>query len=411
MQILILNSKFPFPFKDGGAIATYNLVKGLSNYFSKTYLLSFNTKKHFIEYENIPKKLFSKIFIDNFYINTDIKPLKALKNLLFSKKPYILERFYNKDFEAKLIKILKSNKFDIVQIEGLYLMQYANIVKKHSNALISYRAHNIEHEIWQSLSENNKNILLKYYSKNLTQRIFKYEKSVINKYDILIPISESDEVKFVKLGNNKPSITISVGFDKPENKVETVKTVVQSLYFIGSLEWQPNTEGILWFLKYCWQDLKKKYPNLKFYIAGRNAHQSFIDKLKYKDIIFEGELDDISEFIKYKRIMLVPLLSGSGMRVKIIEAFMHKKAVVSTSIGARGTITKNNKHLLIADNPNDFINQISKLIEDDNLYDSIIKNGYNLFLNEFDNSEISKQLFDFYKFAILPQRHEDTKKN
>ena len=396
MQILILNSKFPYPFKDGGAIATYNIVKGLSNHFNKTYLLSFNTKKHFISDENIPKKLFSKIIIDNFYINTDLKPFKALKNLLFSKKPYILERFYNKQFQEKLIGVLKSNKFDIVQIEGLYLMQYVDVIKKNSNALISYRAHNIENEIWQSLSENKRNILLKYYSKNLTKRIFKYEKSVINKYNLLVPISESDADKFTKLGNNKPSITISVGFEKPENQDVIVKTVRQSLYFIGSLEWQPNTEGVLWFLNNCWINLKKKYPNLKFYIAGRNAPQTFIDKLNYKDVIFEGELENISEFIKYKRIMLVPLLSGSGMRVKIIEAFMNKKAVVSTSVGAKGTKTTNNKHLLIADATDDFINQISKLIEDDNLYNSIINNAYKLFLEKFDNFEISKQLFDFY---------------
>ncbi|MBN1252262.1 MAG: glycosyltransferase family 4 protein [Bacteroidales bacterium] len=399
MQILILSSKFPYPLKDGGAIATYNITKGMSLHFEKTHLLSFNTKKHFIKKENIPSELFKNVLIDNIYLNTDVKIIKALKNIFFSRKPYILERFSSKNFKNKLINILKTNTYDIVQIEGLYLMQYAKTIKKFSNSLISYRAHNIEHEIWKSLYKNNKNILFKTYLKILTNRILKYEKSIINKYDILLPISKNDEKKFIDLANIKPLQTIPVGFEKNE-EIILKKADKFSLYFIGSLEWLPNTEGIIWFLENCWNLLLKKFPDIKLYIAGRNASEDFIKKIKYKNVIFEGEIENVSDFIAEKQIMIVPLKSGSGMRVKIIEAFMHKKAVVSTNKGSLGTKAEHNKNLLNANNPSEFVNQISLLIENEDFYNKIIDNAYSLFLKKFDNFEISKTLFEFYKHQV-----------
>ncbi|MCF6240209.1 MAG: DUF4238 domain-containing protein [Bacteroidales bacterium] len=182
MKILILSNKFPYPLKDGGAIATFNLINGLANLENRLTLLTFNTKKHYFPTEKLPENVLKKIKIHTVYIDTDITLFSTLKNWLFSRKPYISERFFNNNFQKKLIQVLDNNSYDIIQIEGLYLLQYIPEIKKRTKAIISYRAHNIEHKIWLHLAENEKNILRKFYLKNFTksgaskQTLFAYDK-------------------------------------------------------------------------------------------------------------------------------------------------------------------------------------------------------------------------------------------
>jgi len=270
-----------------------------------------------------------------------------------------------------------------------------------SRGLIAYRTHNIEHEIWLNLAKNTSNFFLTFYLKNLSERIKKYEHTAPDLFDLLIPISENDYSFFKQSGNLKPSHIYPVGFDFQTNTHLIRLNKNKHLYFIGSLDWRPNREAISWFINNCWQELKNRHPAIKFYIAGRNAPESFAAGLNDKDIIFEGEVEGASEFISDKAIMIVPLQSGSGMRVKIIEAFLHKKAVVSSTLGAIGTKSTDNKQILIADTAKEFINKISMLFENDELYKRIINNAYDLVSTNFDIFKLSNKLSEFYEQELM----------
>lgn len=403
IKILVLSNKIPYPLKDGGAIATYNMLQGFAKLGSQITLLTFNTKKHYLKLEDFPKDQFKQIDIHTVYANTTPKVFSAAKNLLFSSKPYILERFNNKLFKKKLEILLKNNTFDIIQIEGLYLLQYSPFIRTISSGLIAYRAHNIEYEIWSKLAKNTNNLLLKYYLNNLSKRINKYEKTVSNLFDLLVPISENDDTFFKQSGNLKPNHICPVGFDFQADTYPSKLNKNKHLYFIGSLDWRPNREAILWFIDNCWQELKNRHPYTKLYIAGRNAPEGFAYKINHIDIIFEGEVEDASKFISDKAIIIVPLQSGSGMRVKIIEAFLHKKAVVSSTLGAIGTKSTDNKQILIADTAKEFVDKTSSLLENDELYERIITNAYHLVSANFDIFKRSNSLLDFYKQELKKQ--------
>lgn len=409
MQILILCSKFPYPLKDGGAIATYNLMSGLSHAGHDINLLTFNTKKHYFKPGNFPKDKTPSLNIHTIYADTSPKVFSALKNFLFSTKPYIQKRFGNIRFREKLANLIQNNTFDIIQIEGLYLLQYIPFIRAKSTAQISYRAHNIEHEIWSNLSKSESNIFLKVYLRNLSKRIKKYEQTIINQYDLLIPISNDDARFFKKSGNHKPVHVSPVGFESPTHENLPDNENNNHIYFIGSLDWIPNREAIVWFIENCWYELKKQHPNIKLYIAGRNAPDNFKKKIKYTDVIYKGEVDDVYDFIKDKKIMIIPLLSGSGMRVKIIEAFMQGKAVVSTKLGAMGTKSIDNKHILIAETANEFVKKIGLLLQNETMHQKIINNARDLVSENFDIFEISKSLAQFYSKQIVTSQTQNLK--
>jgi len=396
MNILILSNKVPYPPKDGGSIATLNLAKGLSE-FAQITLLTLNTSKHYVDISKIPEKVKTKIkFIDS-YIDTKIKPIAAFKNLVFSKMPYNAERFICKKFEAKIIKELQQNKFDIIQLEGLYLTPYIATIKKYSDAKISLRSHNVEHEIWQRTLTQQTNPLKKKYIKILTSRIEKMEVNMLNKYDLLVPITERDGQKLNQLGNTKPSHTTPTGYEIDNLKPNHENINFPSIFHIGALDWSPNQEGIIWFLDNCWSIILKKMPNLKFYIAGRNAPDWFIEKIKQPNVEFCGEVESATEFINSKALMIVPLLSGSGMRIKIVEGMALGKTIISTSIGAEGIPAIHKDNILIANEIKDFSDEIISILNNKKSFLQIGINANTFISKKFNNLAISKSLIDFYQ--------------
>lgn len=400
MQILIICSKFPYPFKDGGAIATYQTYKGLSAKADLVHLLSFNTAKHYVSKQEISEVLFPPESYSMVDIETKPNIVKAFLNLIFSTKPYILERFYNKSFVNKLIEKIKNNQFDIIQIEGLYMLQYITVIRSYCSAKIVYRAHNVESDIWKDLASKEKNILKKKYLKLLARRISNYEQLVNNDYDVLIPISKEDAQEYHRLGAEKPTMVIPTGFDFSEQNILEHNPIPKSLCYIGSLDWRPNQEGILWFLDNCWSELRSHYPDLKLYLAGRNAPDWLIQKFLKPGVNWVGEVESSAKFIKNKTIMIVPLQSGSGMRIKIIEGFLLAKAVIATNAAVKGVGAEHDNHLIIADEPKEFIQGILKYLSNAEFLKRISENGYFYGKSRFDNEKILAELYDFYKNQI-----------
>ena len=401
MRILVIGSKFPFPLKDGGAIATYTLAKGLSEYDNDIFILSFNTRKHFIETKTIPEDKFVGINFKLVDIDTRLSYWKALINFLFTLKPYILQRFRSQKFNEILKRLLTDKTFDIVQIEGLYMMQYINIIRQNIRALIAYRPHNIEHRIWELLAQNATNSLRKVYFRNLSRRIYRFEKSILNSYDIILPISPFDAAFFEGQGNKKTMAVVPVGFKSENYPAKEDISFDHKLFYIGSLEWLPNQEGITWFIDKCWPSLKDEFPGLELHIAGRNTPKWLVSNYSKPGIVWAGEVESIKEFIRDKTIMIVPLFSGSGMRVKIVEAFFSYKAVVATGIAVMGTGGADNCELLIADDHLDFISKINSLIRNEKLYLRLVSDAYSFACNNFDNSQIITDLNDLYKKKLL----------
>ena len=396
MRILQVNNKVPYPTKDGGAIACMNLIKGFSHLGHEVTVLSMNTLKHHVSQEEIPDQIADLADFRMVEVPARINAFHAFLNLCFSSKPYNAVRFVSKDFMAALDDLLEEKEFDVVQLEGLYVCPYIPLIRKKTKALVVYRAHNVEFEIWERTAKLAKG-LKRLYLKNLSKRIKKLETSILNEYDVLVPITKRDERILNGLGNIRPTRVSQTGIDSSA-LIPSVKNLeYPSVFHIGSMEWAPNQEALLWFLESCWPRIHENYPTLKFYVAGRNAPDWLIQKLDRPNVVFKGEVDDAYDFMNSKAIMVVPLFSGSGMRIKIIEGLALGKSIVSTSIGAEGIDIENRKHLLIANTSDEFIQAVSELVENRNLHDELGRNAIDFIHENFDNLAAAGKLVDFYK--------------
>jgi glycosyltransferase involved in cell wall biosynthesis len=398
MKILQLCNKFPYPPKDGGAIAIYNLTEGLSKDGHHVTLLAMNTSKHFVIPGEAVSALKNLAELEYININTNINVVKAIINILFSRIPYNAERFITNKFSKKIGSILNNKKFDIVQLEGLYLTPYIKTIRQYSDAIISLRAHNIEHEIWKRIVYNEKNIFRKKYLKILARRIEKFETDSLNTYDLLVPITKRDAEILNGLGNNKPFRVIPSGFNIDKITSASRKVNLRSLFFLGSLDWIPNQEGLLWFIKMVWLKIIVKNPKVEFFIAGRNAPKWLIKRItEYSNIVFLGEVEDAYEYMTDKAVMIIPLFSGSGMRVKIIEGMALGKVIVTTSTGAEGIDVKHNENIIIADSAADFEKEIANLLDNKSFFTKIGENARKFVIENMDNKKITAELAEFYK--------------
>jgi hypothetical protein len=215
MKILQLTNKPPWPARDGGAIAMLSLTKGLAYAGNEVTVLAMNTTKHHTNPDEIPAEIRKLADFRWVEVPAETSPLQAVFNLFFSKQPYNAVRFISKTYETALARTLEEKKFDIVQLEGLYLCPYVPVIRKHSSAVVAYRSHNIENEIWSrtaSISRGAK----RWYLKNLASRIERFEKYWLNSYDLLVPITERDEEILENMGNRKPSHVSPTGIDMGE---------------------------------------------------------------------------------------------------------------------------------------------------------------------------------------------------
>ncbi len=394
MRILFLCNKSPWPPKEGGPMAMNQLIEGLSDYGYNIKVLAVNSKKYFIQPDQVPAGYKKKTNIEWVYVNLSVKPFQAFLNF-FSSRSYHVERFISKRFEKKLIEVLSKGKYDIIQLETIYMAPYISIIRKYSDAKVILRAHNIEHLIWKRIYNTSKWLPRKIFLKHLYITLKNYEINVIEQFDAVIPISNRDAL-FYKNHTQKPVKVIPFGLSPEKFKnVVCDKLPENAIYTIGSMNWLPNIEGLKWFLEKCWPILSKKHPDLQFYIAGRHMPQ-WLAGLKIKNIVIEGEVEDASVFICNKSIAIVPLLSGSGMRIKIIESMGFGKAVVATNIGAEGLDVVNKENIFIADTPNQFVEAISFLYTHPEIVKSVGKKA-NKYVKKFHNSErIIESLIRFY---------------
>lgn len=396
MKILQICNKPPFPPIDGGCVAMNAITSGLLANGHKVKILAVSTKKHSFLEKQIPAEYFKRTGLETVFIDTSLSVSKGFFNL-FSKGSYNVERFYSKTFEKKIEDILKSEKFDVVQFESIFVAPYLETVKQFSDAKTVLRAHNVEHVIWERMAKQTSNPLKKWYLHFLATRLKEYELNVVKKFDGIATITREDKNYFIEKNVVLKSAVFPLGIDSSQYKPAQLKEVeFPSLFHLGSMDWLPNEEAIKWFLEKVWIDIHTAFPQLKLYLAGRNMPE-WLATLQVPNVIIVGEVENAHEFMRQKAIMVVPLLSGGGMRVKIIEGMVLGKAIVSTTIGAEGIEVKDGENILIADTPEEFVQQIGKCLNDKDYCNRLSANARQHALANYDYKEIAKKIVYFYK--------------
>jgi glycosyltransferase involved in cell wall biosynthesis len=395
LRILILTHRVPFPQNGGYPIVVGNTIKGLVGLGHEVSLISLNIKKHTDKILE-PDELLSKISYTEYDIDTRISMVEAFSNL-FTKNPYNIDKYYNAGFEKLLIQNLKDKEYDIIQFEGLFVAPYLATIRKNTKAKLIYRAHNIEHQVWQRLAQQKSDPFKKWYLNLLARRVKTYELELLNKFDGIVVFTGQDKTSMQSFGAKIPLRVLPIGVDLSKYQPNPDKTEYPSLFFLGSLDWLPNREGIEWFLERFHKEIIDGDLKVKFYVAGNSIPEDFDEYEVPGKVFIQGEVDNALEFVNSKSIMIVPLLSGGGMRVKIVEGMAMQKCIISTTIGAEGINFLDGENIIIANNTNEFYEAMLRCITDEYYCRRIGRNARLLIEQQHDVNKVTVELVAFYQ--------------
>ena len=372
-----------------------NTIRGLVNLGHEVSLVSLNAKRNLHEPEE-KDELLDKINYRVYDIDASVSLFDGLLDI-FSKSTYNIDRYFDENFEKLLVRTVKNIRYDIIQFEGLFVAPYVDAVRKSCTSKLVYRAHNIEHQIWERLAQQKSDPFKKFYLNLMARRIKKYELLQINKFSAITVFTGQDKTTMLHYGAAIPVEVVPLGVDLDHYHPDFEKTEFPSLFFLGSLDWMPNREGIEWFLHTFHNDLANEELRVKFYVAGNNIPEEFDDYDVMGKIYIQGEVDDGLEFMNSKSIMIVPLLSGGGMRVKIVEGMAMQKCIISTSLGAEGINYKNGVNILIANTRDEFFKAIKRCVADEDYCKAVGLNARRLVEEQHDVNKVTNNLVGLYE--------------
>jgi len=357
MKALQICNKSPYPAKEGGPIAMNAITQLLQKQGYEVKILAVNTPKYTVSAEDVDAEYQQKTAIEWVWVDNRVNLCSAAVSLL-KNSSYHVARFKSKQFAEKIREILSKETFDLVILETVYLSVYIDVIRKYFARKLILRAHNVEHLIWERIAKNTSFGLKKLYLSILARQLKIFEKSVISQYDEIWCISAQDMQWFENQHKDNLVKLLPFGIKSEQIPNKPIHYQCNNLFFLGSMDWYPNQEGIVWFLDTVWNTLHQKYPDLTFKIAGRNI-PSHWKQFDYRGVEIAGEVKNAADFLEENGVLVVPLWSGSGVRIKIIEAMAAGKVVITTTIGLEGINAIDKEHILLADTVNEFVDAVA----------------------------------------------------
>ena len=393
MRVLQICLKPPFPEVDGGCKAMNAFTQEFIENGIDLKVLTISTIKHPLLKESLSEEYLEKTKIEHVFVDTKVKAFDAFKNL-FSSKSYNVQRFYSKAFENLIMKTVIASNFDVILLESLYVSSYVAAIRACSSAKIVFRAHNIESELWQRNATDQKGVK-KLYVNLLVKKLVNYEKGTLNSFDGIAAITFNDKKLLQDMGCHIPIEVFPFGVNMSDYELKE-NHPGKKVFHIGSMDWTPNQKGIKWFLKDVWINVIKEFPTAELNLAGRQM-PDWIRSEEATNLNVLGKVESAIDFINENNIMVVPLLTGGGMRVKIIEGMALGKIVIATSIAAEGINYSDKKNIVITDTPQEMTDAIVFYLKNEHKQIEIGKKARELMVQDYDNKNIVANLLSFFK--------------
>lgn len=358
MKILQITPRLPYPLVDGGSIESYNTIKYLALRKHDITLISL-----VVERKKVPEleKYCKLISIEK---DTKNNFLGYIFNI-FSNTPYTISKYLSNNIKKEIRELLKKDKYDIVVLNQLHTAYYGIFIKEEFNMPVVLREQNVETIIMRRFYKNNKNLFIKLYAYLQYKKLYKYESKICEIFDRCIMITKNDEKIIKEMNPNIKTNVIPAGVDTSYFSPIKVREEAFSIVSIASMDWLPNVEGIKWFCDKVYPLIRKIIPKIRLYIVGKNPPK-IIKKLNNRNnIIVTGYVKDVKKYFTKGQIFIVPLKTGGGMRIKILQALAMGKAIVSTSIGCEGIDVIDGKNIYIADKPEDFAQKVIFLLNNE----------------------------------------------
>jgi polysaccharide biosynthesis protein PslH len=393
LNILLLTQVLPYPPDSGPKVKTLNVLKYLSMQHEVT-LVSFvrgDQSADVRELEEYCKAVHT--------VPIERKPIEDLLYLgksLLSKQPFLILRDHRSDMQALIERIASSEKFDIVHADQLNMAQYALMVPGAKRVLDTHNALWLLYKrMWETMRIGPKKWIF-----GRDWRLLKhYEGVILEKFDFVLAVSIEDKAALDEAaGRDVGIITIPITVDIENVKLIGRQPGADHILYIGTMYWPPNIDGVMWFIEKILPVVRASRPDVVFDVVGARPPKELLELSgKDKGINVTGYVKNPDAYLEAAGVMVVPLRSGGGMRVKILNALAQGMPIVSTGIGAEGIPVENGKHLIVADDPSEFAEAVLNLLADFSFADKLGSQGRKFIEDNFDYRIACRRLDEIFQ--------------
>lgn len=386
MKVLQLAYRLPFPPKDGGALGLLRIMEGYAETGNEVHLLAIRTPKHWISDQEIDSFLKTIPDVQVTVVDVHHQPsIWGAFTSIFSSQSYHAIRLQDDQLRKKIGQILEETQYGLIHLDGPFWLYYLDEIREKSKAKLAFRAHNVEHLIWKRLAEEATNPLKKWYLNRQWPKIAREEAQMAQRVDWILPISTVDAGWFQQ-HSTTPQHVLEAGI--PLQQYEPVKfSSSEKWCFLASLEWMPNIQGLEYFLEHLWPALKQAHPALTLSVAGRRMPEAWKSR-EISGVQFVGEVESVKDYFSKHGFLIVPLWSGSGVRIKLIEALAMGMPCISTTVGAEGLGLIHQQQLLEANLLEEWMEVANKILSNPTISSDLSQKGREFVLQHFDNRVI-----------------------
>lgn len=388
MKVVYIGHKPAYPKVDGGCVASAAFLNNLIESGCEVHYAFLSTEKHPYLPDAFPDNLQKAISITNHSIETKVNRWEAVRSL-FTSSSYNVERFYDEAFSQKLKNILASKDIETVIFDNVFSVRYLqDIQKRHTTLSYFVRTHNVEFQIWEGLSKNARNPLVRWYLKRLAKDLKCFEINAYEELDGIFTITNEDSQELKRIGIQTPICHIPVSVEMPDYE-HNYKN--KGLFHLGAMNWRPNIQAVNTVLKYL-PDFLENDPETHFTIAGLESEERY-DYLEDPNVTVAGFVPSLEDFVSQQGILIAPIQSGSGVRIKILEIMAMGIPVITTTIGAQGISDQSG--LRIADNKEALIDAVYALSFDENKRAALGKQAKRMITLHHHSKTISTKILEF----------------
>jgi glycosyltransferase involved in cell wall biosynthesis len=391
MKILWVKAGKLLPVDTGGKIRSYNLLRELAARH-EVVLLSYYGGARDENYEaeikdHLPGAVTVHTGAPEGVLRQGLDYLRRLPG----RAPYAVTKFTSPKVKRLVAGWIGERRFDVAVCD--FLSASLNFPRVLETPTVLFQ-HNVESALWQRQAQHAPDPLRRIAFRLEAAKMLRYERATVRRFHHIIAVSQYDQELMAKMTEAERITVVPTGVDIKKYAAGKDDSLLNPflVLFLGSMDWEPNIDGVEYFCRDIWPKVKGRVPGAHFRIVGRNPHPQ-IRKLASNAIEVTGTVPSVVEHLREAAVVVVPLRIGGGTRLKIFEAMGAGKAVVSTTIGAEGLDVHDRKDILLADDEESFADSVIALLSDEEKRKRF----------ERAASELAAQ----YDWAVVARRFED----
>jgi polysaccharide biosynthesis protein PslH len=365
--ILLLTPQLPYPPQQGASLRNWHIIRGLAERH-RVSLLSFLESNQPVDPSYIAPLLSCCQIVETIPVPARTTG-QRLRQLLTTNRPDMAHRLYSPLFDEKLRHLLQTNRFDIVQVEGIELAPYLTTIRQASpRSKIVYDAHNAEAELQRRAFLTDLRRPQRWpaalYSWLQTGRLRRFEAWACSTADWVTTVSEADTSRIMHSGAPGSRITVIPNcIDVNDYQLLSGEAPLPyDLVFTGKMDYRPNVDAVLWFAEEIWPLIRRERPQTTWAIVGQKPHPRLEPVGRLEGVTITGRLERVQPYLAGTQVCLMPFRVGSGTRLKLLEAMAAGKALVSTTAGAEGFPVQPGRELAIANDTAGFAAAVLRLL-------------------------------------------------